>query len=482
MPVSDSNTTALAPLAWLAPIEREEIALAAQLEGDAQRLEVVRSAIDLHAAGAAGKAAWSLRHVADAAEGDAVRWLATTFRARAALRAGLKDDAREALAVAEARAAGLGPRVRLHAAVLAAHAAVSLGDHEAASAAARRASKLAAPGLSITLLGSLDLARARLANAEGRVEGALAMAQHALARDPQPALLFLAARALPSRGVEAALGLLAMAAEAGSWQRPAFEHRLFADLVEAETSVSDLARFLRARNAPASPEQLRALDALAEARPGAFAPAVARAELLAALDRLPEARDVVASIGEESVPMEVAARLRSLGAASASEGDARRGAALAGELGHFPFPELLSFLAAGRFTGTLRLESPDAVSARVTLHEGAITGGDRDGDAPFARALGALGWEAAATRKAPSAVLLREALAAGVDRAAAAEALRKHVVRALTPLMAWGGGRFAFEPSGSGGGAPAIRIEAQHVLLEAARREDEGHTPGGQSG
>mgnify|MGYP001798404742 CR=1 FL=1 len=301
--------------------------------------------------------------------------------------------------------------------------------------------------------------------------------------DPQPALLFLAARALPNRGAEAARDLYRMAARGGEWRLPAVDQALFDDLLRAEAPPGGLASFVRLRGAPASPEQLRDLDLLAEARPGSFAPRVAKVELLTALDRLPEARDLAAQIGEETVPREIAARLRALAAAAGSGGDRRRASALSGELGHFPFSELLSFLASGRFSGTLRLESRDAVSARVTLVDGAVTGGDRDGDLPFGRALEALGWDEASGRQGASAVLAAEALHAGLARDDVEAALRTHVVRAVAPAMGWAEGRFAFAPSDGAAPAPApLRLDASFLLLECARREDEGHRRGGGHG
>ena len=467
--------------AWLPRLEQDEIALAERLAGDAERVEAVRSGIELYASGAAAKAAWALQPVADAAERDAARWLAYAFRARAALRAGLKDDAREALAMAHARAAALGPRARVHATLLAADVALALGDHAEARAALERASKLSARGLSGPQRGTLELAHARLANAEGRTSEALRRAQYALANDPQPALLFLAARALPDRGPEAARDLYRMARDAGDWKLPAVDRALFEDLLEAEAPPGGLASFVRLRGAPASPEQLRDLDLLAEARPGSFAPRVAKVELLTALDRLPEARDLATQIGEETVPRDVAARLRALASAAGSGFDQRRGPALSGELAHFPFAELLSFLASGRFTGTLRLESQDAVSARVTLEDGAVTGGDRDGDLPFGRALESLGWSGSAERNGPSAALAMDALHAGLARQDVETALRVHVVRAVAPALGWSEGRFAFAPSAPAGEAP-VRLDAAYLLLECARREDEAHRRGGGHG
>ncbi|MEO0326053.1 MAG: DUF4388 domain-containing protein [Myxococcota bacterium] len=452
-----------------------------ELAGSPERVEAVRSGIELYASGAAAKAAWALQPVADAAERDAARWLAYAVRARAALRAGQKDDAREALILAGARAAALGPRARVHATLLAADLTLRLGDHAAAAEALRQAGSLAVRGFGRRQRGALELAHARLASAEGRADEALRRAQHALAHDPQPALLFMAARALPQRGADAARDLYRMAAAAGPWRLPAVDGALFDDLLDADAPPRGLESFVRLRGAPASPEQLRELDLLAEARPRSFAPRVAKVELLTALDRLPEARDLAAQIGEETVPPEVASRLRALADAAGSGFDRQRGPALSGELGHFPFAELLSFLASGRFSGTLRLDSHDAVSARVTLVDGKVTGGDRDGDLPFGRALEALGWEVASARQGASASLASEALAAGLAPDDVEAALRVHVVRALAPAMGWSEGRFAFAP-GEARRQPFIGLEAAFVLLECARREDEGQRRGGGHG
>ena len=176
-------------------------------------------------------------------------------------------------------------------------------------------------------------------------------------------------------------------------------------------------------------------------------------------------------------------------ASSRTDGNSRPSLVLAGRLEVFSLADVLQLLAAGRRTGVLAVEREEPPErAEIELVDGRVIRAERSGapDRVGSLLLGrgrlrpdqlgaALERRAVASRPLESILLEMEA----VEPGELAEALVEQIEETVAVVLGWREGVFRFRgPLAPAAGPPrplaGVALDTQEILLEAARRIDEG--------
>lgn len=375
------------------------------------------------------------------------------LEARACIRCGRPEQARNAVRRAEAASSDIGARTLT--ALAAGELGCAFGDLDGAAAALDALDLDQIPG---PLRGSFHLARARLLPRRGQRSDALLEAHRALIadpRDPRP-LLFLARLTAPVLGLRPALGLVDIAASLGPRRDVERLRAILVDLERLDLEPQALDAFLSAEDlADEAVRDARLRPVVTQrADTAALRLAFAAHQLRAgrARETLDTLQDLPSGLADPLVAWSRVLEERALSLAAApTEGQhqelvqerlrlVHEHRALEGRLAHFPFSQLLAVLGSSRFSGTVvvRRETDDATHiGTLDLCEGYVT-------------------SATAPGVQPSTDPSQEAL----------DAVRE--------LMTWTEGTFAYAPERAAIETDEVQLSVDFLVLEAARQLDEG--------
>jgi tetratricopeptide (TPR) repeat protein len=371
-------------------------------------------------------------------------------------------------------------------------------------------------------MGRTWLAEARVWAAEGNDAEAVAAARRA--RDTDPAWdgppLFLAARSLTQGDLNGADGILA------ELRTPAADRlrKLVEAVRQGSISQADATEFLRLHLATPSTQGLRTLERIANAAPKFLQVREALAWMLVKLGKYAAARETFSWLltqplgpGDRALVMLglscIASATRSgdkgaePAAGPAAAGDEAKppprlsesvlaprasqpgfsglDAVFSGRLSVFSLPDLVEFLRSARRTGVLVCSSPGGMGS-LRFREGWIAGASSPATPGVAELLFRAGKLSSddlrkvseGLENPPSDALIGEQLVRQglADAPAVEQVLREQIELTLRELVKWSDGEFAFsreEGEEAAPGMPAVRVDAQELLLTLFKEMDE---------
>ncbi|MGF1511453.1 MAG: DUF4388 domain-containing protein [Myxococcota bacterium] len=455
---------------WLPPHHRDEVLSLFGKSPPSEKGRRVLDAISLWAAGAVAVARRNLDEVASDADDQELGWVAQHFIARTSVVLGDPSAVGRALSRAESFATKLGQDHLARTLVLGAECHLRMADTNKAQHSLHRAQRMSSGLENPAVLASMDVAAAHLSYHEGQLHDAHASAHRAVARGSGYGLGFLATLALKEGRLDSARELFVLASRQYPSRSAVLERDLVNDLLNDDDQTAGT--LLSIRDRPSNPLSMKRLQRMVQEHRSRVGPRLVLLEQYFALNRLSECKmhlDAFKYIATADAIRDRVAIVEALSTPNSGRSpDSTQ--MLSGTLSHFKVPDLLSFLANGRFTGELELTRPGHL-VKCSFESGVLDGvcsaeamahprGRFKDTAQLASVLTELG-------EAPEHV----------------EASTKDfALNVLSHVIKWTDGTFACLPHPDGSERPRMRLDVHYGLLEAARRDDERSSSSGRTG